>query len=127
MNLDETTKMLSEMKNIIEENRRMKGVFEHYKEYAEKISKIGTELISLSKEIDPLSNTRKISSSGLNKKKIIFDFRTQIQSGTQVTRKLISSVYPSLDSTELNYILTELRKTKGVRKTYDGKEIRLFI
>jgi len=124
-NVGDATKMLNDMKKIVEENHRMKSTFEKYQTYAQQLKKLGDDLHALSKEIDPFQSTSR-SEYG-NQKEILEELHAKLLSGVHVTRKLVETTYPSLTPNQLVYIMATLQKLEGVKKTKDGREVRLFI
>ena len=107
---DENTMDLTTFKKkfdeVIKENNKLYDIKKRYVEHAEKIKNIAIELATLAKEIDPVTNMWTPRSS---KKKYIDEFHEHMKAGGQVTRHLIETKYPDLNSTELNYILSEYR------------------
>lgn len=119
LNFSETTKMLNDIKSIVEENKQMKSTFAHYQEYAKRIKDIGQSLIELAQEIDPYQKTAR-NGTKTNMRDIIAEFYEVCKNGTSIHRSLIQNTYPELSNNNIVYIMSTLKDMPHVKVTKKG-------
>lgn len=121
--LDEITKQI---KTLVAENKRLSGLKERYIEIADKLDKIGDDLKSLARDIDPMKSVSRSYSSRVDYTDKLESLYSMLQKGTQLTRAKISAIYPDLDYNNVSHILNKLKGMNHVNTAKDGNEIRLF-
>ena len=116
---------LSELKEHARMGMKFETMREQYNATADRISVIISELQSIVKEINPVSAMRTRANS-IHRKDAVQDIYLRMKQGTQVTAKLIESMYPDMSPAWIGNTMISIRKLPRVHRALDGRKARLF-
>lgn len=100
-----------------------------YVEIAAKLRKLGEELDSISKTIDPFLNIKKVE-EGITPRGSFVEVATEIYQkcieGTEISRKFIEVAYPGYTNEQYGYLLNMVKKMPNISKRREGMFIYLY-
>lgn len=133
MENNEVTELFNKFKDLVTENENLRGTKENVNLLNHRISTIVTTLQQAINDLNDLNNliNPQIKINIQNKKYgsnriIALELFEKMNSGTQITRKLIETTY-NINDVKAHNIMSYLTKLKGVVNVKDGKTTRLFI
>jgi uncharacterized coiled-coil DUF342 family protein len=120
---------LTELQYVAEENKKLQSLKERYIEFSKQLSEIGKSILSIAKEIDPVSgishrNGAKRSNESM--KEIADAILQRMMAGTQFKRQDIKTLYAEDDDSFLGAIIRRLMRIPNVTKVRDAKGLRYY-
>jgi len=116
-------------KELEDENTKLRYTHQQYVKFSETIAEIGSQLVALSKEIDPIKALRSTTRQKYDNSELITDLHNKLINGSQFTVDDIWKCIPSQPGYNAIYIFNKLSQMKNVKKAkmQHGKAYKIYI
>jgi uncharacterized coiled-coil DUF342 family protein len=120
---------LTELQYVAEENKKLQSLKERYIEFSKQLSEIGKSILSIAKEIDPVSGIS--HRNGGNRthefvKEIVDSIVQRMMAGAQFKRKDMLTLFAEDDQNFLQTIARHLESLPNVSKVRDVSGVRYY-
>lgn len=119
--------ILEEIRILKQNNVKYENIKEKNQKIIDTINKVIDELVSLKKEIDPISTVKSSTKHNIDYNSYIDEFFDLMKNGTTINSELIKKAYPDLLPWQVFWIMDKLRNIKGVKSSKIGRSINLFV